>query len=45
VLKVSPQGEGDLEEALRAAERMAEPEEDLAPPEPPSAEPPAPDEE
>jgi hypothetical protein len=45
VLKVSPQGEDDLEEALRAAERMAEPEEDLAPPEPPSAEPPAPDEE
>jgi hypothetical protein len=45
VLKVTPQGEGDLEAALRAAERMAEPEEELAPPEPPSAEPPAPDEE
>lgn len=45
VLKVSPQDEeGELEEALRAAERMAEPEEeDLAPPEPPSAEPPSPD--
>jgi hypothetical protein len=44
VLKVTPEGEGDLEEALRAAERMAEPEEeDLEPPEPPSAEPPSPD--
>lgn len=44
VLKVTPEGEGDLEEALRAAERMAEAEEeDLAPPEPPSAEPPSPD--
>ena len=45
VLKVSPQDEdGELEEALRAADRMAEPEdEDLAPPEPPSAEPPSPD--
>jgi hypothetical protein len=44
VLKVSPEGESDLEAALRAAERMAEPEEeDLAPPEPPSAEPPSPD--
>lgn len=41
VLKVSPSGdESDLDKALKAAERMAEPDED-APPEP--AEPPSPD--
>jgi hypothetical protein len=45
VLKVTPEGESDLEAAMRAAERLKEPEDDLAPPEPPSAEPPSPDEE
>jgi len=46
VLKVTPEGESDLEAAMRAAERLDEPEaEELSPPEPPSAEPPSPDEE